>query len=181
MAPHKQQHIYSTNVYICCYIYVVNIYVVAIFTLVLYIYVVTIYMLLLYIYWYYIYVVAIYMLFIYICCYYYMLLLGIYILLLLYMLCCYHRIARISRGDKIFMDDQICSDSRGWVRSKLHPPCMRRTMASSFEVKAVEQGFTWWYKSIWDAQVGYNTMLSSSLSNHSLPFRSVLYILAMND
>ena len=61
----------------------------------------------------------------------------------------------------------------GRVRSKPHPSCTRRAMASSFEVKAVVRGYHQ-YKVVWDAQVGYNTVLSSSLSNHSLLFRSVL-------
>ena len=51
-------------------------------------------------------------------------------------------------------------------------------MASSLEVKAVVRGCHQ-YKVVWDAQVGYNTMLSSSNSNHSLLFRSVLSILAL--
>ena len=55
----------------------------------------------------------------------------------------------------------------GRVRSKPHPSCKRRAMASSLEVKAVVRGCHQ-YKVVWDAQVGYNTMLSSSLSNHSL-------------
>ena len=70
----------------------------------------------------------------------------------------------------------------GWVRSKPHPSCIRRVMAeamtSSFEVKVVLRGYHP-YKAVWDAQVGYNTMLSSSLSNHSLLFRSVHSILAL--
>ena len=44
---------------------------------------------------------------------------------------------------------------------------MRRAMASYLEVKAVVRGYHQ-YKVVWDAQVGYNTMLCSSLSNHSL-------------
>ena len=54
---------------------------------------------------------------------------------------------------------------------------MRRAIASSLEVKTVVRGYHQ-YKVVWDAQVGYNTMLSSSLSNHSLLFRSVFSILA---
>ena len=50
-------------------------------------------------------------------------------------------------------------------------------MASSFEVKAVVRGYHQ-HKVVWDAQVGYNTMLSSSLSNHSLLFNNVLSLLA---
>ena len=53
----------------------------------------------------------------------------------------------------------------------------RGAMASSFEVKTVVQRYQQ-YKTVWDAQVGYNTMLSSSFSNHSLLFLSVLSILA---
>ena len=41
-------------------------------------------------------------------------------------------------------------------------------------MKAVVRGYHQ-YKVVWDVKVGYNTMLSSSLSNHSLLFRSVLY------
>ena len=44
---------------------------------------------------------------------------------------------------------------------------MRRAMASCLDVKAVVRGYHL-YKVVWDAQVGYNTMLCSSLSNHSL-------------
>ena len=66
------------------------------------------------------------------------------------------------------------------VRSKPHPLCTRRVMAEamtpSFEVKVVVQGYHP-YKSVWDAQVGYNTILSSF--NHSLLFRSVHSILAL--
>ena len=50
-------------------------------------------------------------------------------------------------------------------------------MASSFEMKAVVRGYHK-YKAVRDAQVGYNIMLSSCLSNQSLLFRSVLSILA---
>ena len=57
-----------------------------------------------------------------------------------------------------------------------HTPLHASVKASSFEVKGV------WCevitKAVWDAQVGYNTMLSSSLSNHSRLFRSILSILA---
>ena len=65
----------------------------------------------------------------------------------------------------------------GRVMSKPHPSCMRRAMASSLEVKAVVRGYHQ-YKVVWDAQVGCNTMLSSSLSSHSLLFRGVLSLLA---
>ena len=54
-----------------------------------------------------------------------------------------------------------------------HTPSGSVAMASTFEVRAVVQ-----FKAVWDAQVGYNTMLSSPLSKHSLLFRSVLSILA---
>ena len=68
----------------------------------------------------------------------------------------------------------------GRVRSKPHPLCTRRVMAEamtpSFEVKVVVQGY-YPYKSVWDAHVGYNTILSSF--NHSLLFKSVLSILAL--
>ena len=81
-------------------------------------------------------------------------------------------------GDKIFVDGMICGKKiLVRVRSKPHPSCTRRAMASSFEVKAVVRGYHQ-YKAVWDAQVGYNAVLSSSLSNHSILFRNVLSILA---
>ena len=46
----------------------------------------------------------------------------------------------------------------GRVMSKPHPSCTRRAMASSLEVKAVVRGYHQ-YKAVWDAQVGYNTLL----------------------
>ena len=60
----------------------------------------------------------------------------------------------------------------GRVRSKPHPSCMRRAMASGFEVKAVVRGYHQ-YNVVWDAKVGYNAMLSSSLP--IIAFCSIVY------
>ena len=41
----------------------------------------------------------------------------------------------------------------GRIKSRPHPLCMRRAMASSFGVEAMVEGYHQ-YKAIWDAQVG---------------------------
>ena len=69
--------------------------------------------------------------------------------------------------------------------SKPHPSCMRRAMASSLEVKAVVRGYHQ-YTVVWDAQVGYNTMLPCSAalfpiiafcSGVYFPYRPLLLLL----